>query len=93
MMVRHRHAERLREVADADAGLDGDRTGGLRRGLLPALAAWGVLAPAARLARIPRARRLVVDHHATPPSARAAATRAQRPVRSIASVSHGPPPV
>ena len=90
--VGHRHAQRLREVADGDAGLDGDRTGGLRSGRRARFAPSAVLLAAARLARVlPRTRRLVVDHDATPAVARAcAAARAERPVR-FSSVRHQPP--
>ena len=56
MMLRHRDAERLREVADADAGLDGDGAGRrrCRRARLAALR--GVLARLPLLARGARPR-------------------------------------
>src|SRR5581483_3903104 len=84
----HRDAERLREVADADAGLDGDGPG-RSRGRRTLLAPRRLL-PAARLAAVlTRTRRLVVDDDAAPPVARpAAAARAERSVRSRSSVSH-----
>jgi hypothetical protein len=89
--VRHRDAERLRQVADADAGLDRDGTRRLRGRLLPALAALPVLTPA-RLALLPRrAGSLVVDDDPAPAVSGAAAARAERPVRSVAPVRHGPP--
>ena len=86
--VRHRDAERLREVADADAGFDGDGTGRRDRRLARSVAARRVVAAAASLARVARTRRLVVDDDAAPAVARAAAAaRAERTIR-FASVSH-----
>jgi hypothetical protein len=92
--VRHRDAERLREVADADTRLDGNRTGRRRGGLLPALAALAVLL-VARLALVARvgARRLVVDHDAAAAAAGASAARAERTIRSVSSVGHAFPSV
>ena len=53
--LRHRHAERLREVADGDAGLDGDGTGGLRGVCAARFAPRAVRLAAARLALVLRA--------------------------------------
>ncbi len=89
--VRHRDAERLRVVAHADARLDGDGTGRRRRRLAGAVAARRVVAAAASLARVARARSLVVDDDPAPAITRTTtAARAERTIR-FASVSHSPP--
>src|SRR5262249_28706738 len=88
--VLHGDAERLREVADADAGLDRDGTGRGRDRLARTLAARRVVAPAA-LARVAWTRRLVVDDDAPPAIAgAAAAARAERTIR-FSSISHATP--
>src|SRR5206468_8079681 len=83
--VRHRDAERLREVADADAGLDGDGTGLRRRGRAR-LAPLAVLARLPLLARRPGAS-LVDDDATAPATGTTPAARAERAVRSVSSVS------
>ena len=90
MMLGHRDAERLREVADGDAGLDRDRD----RSAAPASCVRGSRGgPSCR----PRACRpswrgraaWLSMTTAAPAAARpAAAARAERTIRSVASVSH-----
>ncbi len=84
--LRHRDAERLGEVADTDARLDGDGTGRRRR-RRTRLATHAVLARQALLARGRTLRALVDDDAPAPSCSAAAATRAERTIR-FASVSH-----
>src|SRR5262249_26433328 len=89
----HRDAERLREVADGDAGLDGNGAGGLDRRRRTRFAGRTGLLPAARAPVLTRTRRLVVDDDAAPAVARAAAAAgAERTVR-FPSVCHQSPSV
>ena len=90
--VRHRHAERLREVADADAGLDRDRTGRRRRGWRAARGRW-LSWRACRCSREGRAPPWSMTTRRRRPPPAAAAARAERTVRSVASVSHVSSPV
>src|SRR5579862_3734679 len=87
--LRHGHAQRLREVADGDARLDGDGAGRLRRRLLARLARCAVLAAARLAAVLTGTCSLVVDDDAPAPSrGAAAAAGAERTVGPVASVSH-----
>src|SRR5512146_1512576 len=80
--LRHRDAERLREVADGDAGLDGDRTGRLHGLLLLALAAVLALAGALPLVAGTRPLAAAVDDDAALAARRASAARADRSIGS-----------
>jgi hypothetical protein len=81
--VAHRHAERLREVADGDARLDGDGTG-RRRDRLLGRARLGALARLTRVGAL-RAPGAAVDDDA--PLA-AGAAGAARPNRSVGAGWH-----
>ncbi len=85
--LRHRDAERLREVLDADSGLDGDGTGRRRGRRLRPARLRGILTRLALLARVRPLRALIDDDAPAPPRGAAAATRAERTIR-FASVSH-----
>ncbi len=83
--LRHRDAERARQVLDRHAGLDRDRAGRLRGGLRTR----GRLGrPVARGARVTPAGRAAFDHDSPATAARATAARADRAIRPVRSVSH-----
>ena len=85
--LRQRDAERLREVADADAGLDADRAGRRR----PGRALDAALGPVGRLAAIPgtaaRSAAALDDDAALPARARRALAGPDGPVGTI-RISH-----
>ena len=83
--LRHRNAERLREVLDRDAGLDRDRPGRRRRGSLTRLRRRA--RAVARLAARAAASAALDDDAPLPPAG--ASARADRAIRAFASVSHG----
>ena len=85
--LRHRHAERLREVLDGDPGLDGHRAGGRRdRGLVLRLRLGAVAGLPAVLARARCAR---VDHDAALAApGRRPLTGPDRAVGPVRTVSH-----
>ena len=85
--VRHRHAERLREILDVDTRLDRHRPGGRRSGRrLRTRRARGT-APVTRLSAVATASATTLDDDAPLPPAGSRA-RANGAIRSFAAVSH-----
>ena len=84
--LRHRDAERLREVLDDDARLDGDRPA-RRRSRRLLLARRRLCAPVARLPPVSPTCSSTLDHD-PPLAASWTAARADRAIRSVSAVSH-----